>query len=53
MRSICLILSVAFVATAAHGVAQEGSLDGPYKVLKATKVGGEGGFDYVYADAVD
>jgi len=25
--------------------------DGPYKVLKAAKVGGEGGFDYVYADA--
>lgn len=24
---------------------------GPYHVLKSTKVGGEGGFDYVYADA--
>src|ERR1700735_635113 len=23
---------------------------GPYKVLKMAKVGGEGGFDYVYAD---
>lgn len=25
--------------------------DGPYKVLKTAKVGGAGGFDYVYADA--
>jgi uncharacterized protein YjiK len=25
--------------------------DGPYKVLKAAKVGGEGGFDYVTADS--
>ncbi len=25
--------------------------DGPYKVLKSAKVGGDGGFDYVYADA--
>jgi DNA-binding beta-propeller fold protein YncE len=24
---------------------------GPYKVVKSAKVGGEGGFDYVYADA--
>src|SRR6516164_4454268 len=24
--------------------------DGPYKVLKTAKVGGAGGFDYVYAD---
>src|SRR3954467_12915041 len=23
---------------------------GPYKVLKTTRVGGEGGFDYIYAD---
>ncbi len=25
--------------------------EGPYKVLKTVKVGGEGGFDYVYADS--
>lgn len=25
--------------------------DGPYKILSTNKVGGEGGFDYVYADA--
>ena len=25
---------------------------GPYKILKTVKVGGDGGFDYVYADAI-
>jgi DNA-binding beta-propeller fold protein YncE len=30
------------------GSAQQG---GPYKVLKTAKVGGEGGWDYIYADA--
>ncbi|SRR5579883_493436 len=27
--------------------------EGPYKVLKTAKVGGPGGFDYVYADSTD
>ena len=26
--------------------------DGPYKVLKTAKVGGEGGTDYIFADVV-
>src|ERR1035438_4191710 len=39
------LLAVALVGAAA--VAQ----DGPYKVVKTAKVGGAGGFDYVYADA--
>lgn len=30
--------------------AHQGAAGGPYKVLNTTKVGGEGGFDYVYAD---
>ena len=30
--------------------AQPGSSNGPYHVLQRAKVGGEGGFDYVYAD---
>jgi DNA-binding beta-propeller fold protein YncE len=41
MRRICLIF-----ATALSLFAQ-----GPYKVLKTAKVGGAGGFDYVYADS--
>jgi DNA-binding beta-propeller fold protein YncE len=32
------------------GVAQPG---GPYKVLQTEKVGGDGGFDYVYADSAN
>src|SRR5205809_7992394 len=34
-------------ACPAIGFAQAG---GPYKVLKTSRVGGEGGFDYIYAD---
>ena len=40
-------LAVGIALAAAIGLAQT---DGPYKVLKVAKVGGEGGFDYVYAD---
>jgi len=36
-----------FTALATLGFAQEG----PYKILKTAKVGGAGGFDYVYADS--
>jgi hypothetical protein len=45
MRPICLILSTAMAAAA---LAQS---SGPYKVLKSARVGGEGGWDYIYADA--
>jgi len=43
MRQFCL----AFAMVASIGLAQ----DGPYKVQKTAKVGGDGGFDYVTADA--
>jgi YVTN family beta-propeller protein len=33
------------------GFAQQAPSTGPYKVLKTAKVGGGGGYDYVYADA--
>jgi DNA-binding beta-propeller fold protein YncE len=36
---------------ASIGLAQSASSTGPYKVIKTAKVGGAGGFDYVYADA--
>ncbi len=36
---------------ASLGLAQEATTGGPYKVLKTAKVGGAGGFDYVYADS--
>ena len=43
MRQFCL----AWVMAASIGLAQ----NGPYKVQKTAKVGGDGGFDYVTADA--
>jgi len=33
------------------GLAQQAATPGPYKVLKTAKVGGAGGFDYVFADS--
>lgn len=33
------------------GFAPRTTADGPYSLLKRTKVGGDGGFDYVYADS--
>ncbi len=44
MRNVCLLMAV-MCATVAS------AQDGPYKVLKTAKVGGTGGFDYVYADS--
>jgi DNA-binding beta-propeller fold protein YncE len=43
------VLAIAIVASAA--LAQPAPASGPYKVLKTSKVGGAGGFDYVYADS--
>jgi DNA-binding beta-propeller fold protein YncE len=42
------VAAIAIVAFVAH--ARRASDDGPYKVIKTAKVGGNGGFDYVYAD---
>ena len=47
-RNACLSI-VMIVFFAAAGLAQV-STDGPYKVLKTVKVGGEGGTDYIFAD---
>jgi hypothetical protein len=44
MRGNYLILAALAIAAAAA------LADGPYKVLKTAKVGGLGGFDYIYAD---
>src|SRR5207253_3448260 len=48
MRQFCFVLAVAIVAFAPIGLTQPA---GPYKVLKTARVGGEGGWDYIYADA--
>jgi hypothetical protein len=39
------------VAAGSIGLARPASNTGPYKVLKTAKAGGEGGFDYIFADA--
>jgi DNA-binding beta-propeller fold protein YncE len=48
MRQHWLVLAVAMAMFATTGSAQD---SGPYKVLKSAKVGGEGGWDYIYADS--
>jgi hypothetical protein len=48
MRQFCLVLATAVVTLASIASAQQA---GPYKVLKSARVGGEGGWDYIYADA--
>jgi YVTN family beta-propeller protein len=50
-RCSILIGSIAMIASLAIAQAPAVSTAGPYKVLKTTKVGGDGGFDYVYADS--
>jgi DNA-binding beta-propeller fold protein YncE len=49
MRRLSLVVTIAIAMYVAGGRAQSPS-GGPYKVLKTAKVGGTGGFDYVYAD---
>jgi DNA-binding beta-propeller fold protein YncE len=48
MRRFCLVSAI--MIAAGLGLAQNAPTTGPYKVLKTAKVGGDGGFDYVYAD---
>jgi DNA-binding beta-propeller fold protein YncE len=48
MRQFWPVLAGGIVLSASLGFAQE---TGPYKVMKTAKVGGAGGFDYVYADS--
>ena len=48
MRRFALV-SIALALLTTAGLARQSS-DGPYKVLKTAKVGGEGGADYIYAD---
>src|SRR5437879_12056852 len=45
-----VVLTVAIAIFVSTGLAQHAPTARPYKVLKRTKVGGEGGFDYIVAD---
>ena len=51
MKKLWVALSI-FAMLAAIGAAPQAPGAGPYKVIKTAKVGGAGGFDYVYADTV-
>ena len=48
MRQFCAALAVALAMFAPIAPAQQGD---SYKVLKTARVGGEGGWDYIYADS--
>ena len=48
MRRLVLVVAISIAALVSIGAQQAG----PYKVLKMAKVGGEGGWDYIYADSV-
>ena len=47
VQRFCLFLVAAMAMFGPTGLAQQA---GPYKVLKTARVGGEGGWDYLYAD---
>jgi len=53
MRRFCLafVLATGIGMLVYTGWAQQTPTTGPYQVLKTAKVGGEGGFDYIFADA--
>lgn len=53
MRKLCVVFAVVVAMCALGGVAVLAQESGPYKVLKTAKVGGDGGWDYVYADEAD
>jgi DNA-binding beta-propeller fold protein YncE len=52
MRRYCLaaVLVAGIAMLASMGLAQRAQTEGPYKLLNRAKVGGEGGFDYIFAD---
>src|SRR5947207_13501388 len=50
MNRFAALLTGAIVFSVAIGSAQQPSSGGPYKVLKTARLGGEGGWDYIYAD---
>lgn len=50
MKRFSLLLAFSFAALMTVTFVQQHQNGGPYKILRTVKVGGEGGFDYVYAD---
>src|ERR1039458_7305428 len=50
MRRFGFVSAIAIALFTPALQAQQAGAEGPYKVLKSAKVGGEGGTDYIYAD---
>src|ERR1700691_1626632 len=53
MRKSCLLGGTGVLIFLAAGLAQRALADGPYKVSKGVKGGGEGTFDSAFADVED
>jgi DNA-binding beta-propeller fold protein YncE len=51
MRRLLLLFVLAITFCTSMALVKQAATGGPYKVLKTAKVGGEGGWDYIYADA--
>lgn len=51
MRFVMFLVAIFFGASTTLFVPLVRAQDGPYKVLKTARVGGEGGWDYIYADS--
>src|SRR5579862_2643572 len=51
MRLLIFSVAAGLAILTLAGAAQKPETEGPYKVQKTAKVGGDGGFDYVYADS--
>ena len=51
MRLFFPTMTAGLAMFAVTGLAQQPVAEGPYRVQKTVKVGGDGGFDYVYADS--
>src|SRR5437899_1910064 len=50
MYRFAAILTIAILFAVTIGLAQHPPASGPYKVLKTVRAGGEGNWDYIYAD---
>src|SRR6202795_4984887 len=48
--SLAVVPAAVIMTLASLGLSQQTPTAGPYKVLKTAKVGGEGGYDYIFAD---
>src|SRR5437870_3610936 len=51
MRRFAFVSALA-IALAPSALVAQAPTDGPYKVIKTARVGGEGGTDYIFADVI-